>query len=160
MYTHRYYFESLQEQYQEGEIVALRCLKYQERPQLGMVLQVADDEVTIKWYDGSWSGRWKVYTYKESQNSEPIAWVETLPIGDIITGKIELTKSCSLPKATKEKLRDLYNSLDNTSNYFLLIKSIPLLCTSHDFSLSTSQNIFPFSTYTSFTPDTLNWSQN
>ena len=115
MYTHRYYFESLQE-YQEGEIVALRCLKYQERPQLGMVLQVADDEVTIKWYDGSWSGRWKVYTYKESRNSEPIAWVETLPIGDIINGKIELTKSCSLPKATKEKLRDLYNSLDNTSN--------------------------------------------
>ena len=81
-----------------------------------MVLQVADDEVTIKWYDGSWSGRWKVYTYKESRNSEPIAWVETLPIVDIITGKIELTKSCSLPKTTKEKLRDLYNSLDNPAD--------------------------------------------
>ena len=81
-----------------------------------MVLQTRDDEVTIKWYDGSWSGKWKVYTYKESRNSESVAWVETLPIGDIIIGKIELTKSCSLPKATKEKLRDLYNSLDSPAD--------------------------------------------
>jgi hypothetical protein len=81
-----------------------------------MVLQTKDDEVTIKWYDGSWSGKWKVYTYKESRNSEFVAWVETLPIGDIIFGKIELTKSCLLPKAAKEKLRDLYNSLDSPAD--------------------------------------------
>ena len=80
-----------------------------------MILQTRDDKVTIKWYDRSWSGKWRVYTYK-NRNSESVAWVETLPIGDIIIGKIELTTSCSLPKATKEKLRDLYNSLDNTGN--------------------------------------------
>ena len=80
-----------------------------------MVLQTRDDEVTIKWYDGSWSGKWKTYTYK-NRNSESVTWVETLPIGDIIIGKIELTKSCSLPKATKEKLRDLYNSLDSPAD--------------------------------------------
>ena len=78
-----------------------------------MVLEVKDDKVTIKWYDGSWFGKWKVYMYKNGRNSESMAWVETLPIGDIIIGKIELTKSCSLPKATKDKLRDLYNSLDS-----------------------------------------------
>ena len=27
--------------------VALRCLKYQERPQLGMILQTRDDKVTV-----------------------------------------------------------------------------------------------------------------
>ena len=53
-----------------------------------MVLQTRDDEVTIKWYDESWSRKWKVYTYKESWNSESVAWVETLPIGDIIIGNI------------------------------------------------------------------------
>ena len=45
-----------------------------------------------------------------------VAWVETLPVSDIIIGKIELTKSCSLLKATKDKLRDMYNSLDGPAN--------------------------------------------
>ena len=86
-------------------------MKYNERPQLGQVLEVKENKVSIKWYDGTWSGKWKVYTYMDGRNS--VAWVETLPVSDIIIGKIELTKSCSLPKATKDKLRDLYNSLDN-----------------------------------------------
>ena len=30
-------------------MVALRCEKYSERPQLGQVLQSKDNEVTIKW---------------------------------------------------------------------------------------------------------------
>ena len=72
-----------------------------------------DNKVTIKWYDGTWSGMWKVYTCKDSRNS--VALVETLPVSDIIVRKIELTKSCSLPKATKDKLRDLYNSLDSNN---------------------------------------------
>ena len=64
----------LMQEYQEGEIVALCCIKYHERPQLGMVLETRDDKVTIKWYDGCWSWKVKVYTYKESRNSEYVAW--------------------------------------------------------------------------------------
>ena len=48
-----------------------------------------------------------------------VAWVETLQISNIIVGKIDLTKSGSLPKATKDKLRDLYNSLDSNSFFYL-----------------------------------------
>ena len=103
-----------------------------------MILQTRDDKVTIKWYNGSWSRKWKVYTYK-NRNSESVASVEILPPGDIIIGEIELTKSCSLPKATNEKIRDLYNSLDNTGNY-LLVKSSTMHFV---FSLSTSQKTFP-----------------
>ena len=75
------------------------------------MLEVKDNKVTIKWYDGTWSSKWKVYTYKDGRMT--VAWVETLQISDIIVGKIDLTKSGSLPKATKDKLRDLYNSLDS-----------------------------------------------
>ena len=89
-------------------------MKYNERPQLGQVLEVKENKVSVKWYDGTWSGKWKVYTYMDGRNS--VAWVETLPVSDIIIGKIELTKSCSLPKATKDKLRDMYNSLDGPAN--------------------------------------------
>ena len=90
-------------------MVALRCEKYSERPQLGQVLQSKDNEVTIKWYDGTWSSKWKVYTYKDGRNT--VAWIETVPMNDIILSKIELTKSGSLPTAIRGKLRDLYNSL-------------------------------------------------
>ena len=65
-------------------------MKYNERPQLGQVLEVKENKVSIKWYDGTWSGKWKVYTYMDGRNS--VAWVETLPVSDIIIGKIELTK--------------------------------------------------------------------
>ena len=68
------------------------------------------EEVTIKWYDGTWSSKWKVYNYRSGRQT--IAWVETLPLSDIIAGDIQLTKSGALPKAVKDKLRILYNSLD------------------------------------------------
>ena len=97
------------QEYQEGEIVALRCVKYNERPQLGQVLEVKDT-VTIKWYDGTWSSKWKVYTYRNGR--QMVAWIETLPLSDIIAGNIQLTNSGALPKAIKDKLRHLYNSLD------------------------------------------------
>ena len=92
-------------------MVALCCAKYNERPQLGQVLEVKKDKATIKWFDGTWSSKWKVYNYKDGRNT--VAWVETLPISDIFTGKIELTKTGVLPRATKEKLKELYDSLDN-----------------------------------------------
>ena len=70
-----------------------------------------DSKVTVKWYDGTWSSKWNVYNYRNG--GKIVAWVETLPISDIIAGKIDLTKSGLLPKATKDKLRILYNSLDD-----------------------------------------------
>ena len=60
-----------------GDIVAFRCVKHQKRPQLEMVLEMKDDKATIKWYDGTWTGKWKVYTYKNSRNLESMAWVKT-----------------------------------------------------------------------------------
>ena len=89
-------------------MVALCCTKYNERPQLGQVLKVEKDKVTIKWFDGTWSSKWKVYNYRDERKT--VAWIETLPVTDIISGKIELTKSGLISKATKHKLKELYDS--------------------------------------------------
>ena len=89
-------------------MVALCCTKYNERPQLGQVLKVEKDKATIKWFDGTWSSKWKVYDYRDGRKT--VAWIETLPVTDIISGKIELTKSGLISKATKDKLKELYDS--------------------------------------------------
>ena len=87
-------------------MVAHCCTKYNERPQLGQVLKVEKDKATIKCFDGTWSSKWKVYNYRDGRKT--VAWI--LPVTDIITGKIELTKSGLISKATKDKLKELYDS--------------------------------------------------
>ena len=72
------------------------------------MLKVEEDKATIKWFDGTWSSKWKVYNYREGRKT--VAWIEILPTTDIIAGNIELTKSGLLPKATKDKLEKLYNT--------------------------------------------------
>ena len=42
-----------------------------------------------------------------------VAWIETLPVGDIVLRDIKLTKSGSLSKIVKDQLRDLYDKLDS-----------------------------------------------
>ena len=44
-------------------MVALCCPQYNERPQIGEILACSGDKVQIKWYDGSWTSKWTVYTY-------------------------------------------------------------------------------------------------
>ena len=91
-------------------MVALYCTKYNERPQLGQVLEITKDQATIKWFDGTWSTRWKVYNYVHRRQT--VAWVESLPVNSIIKGNIKLTSSGQLPKHTKEILKQMYDQLD------------------------------------------------
>ena len=93
--------------------MALLCQKYHERPQIGEVLEVKGSQVTIKWFDGTWTGRCRVYTYKDKRKSL-VAWTETLPVDEIIHRDIKLTKGGSLSKIVKDQLRDLYNKLDSS----------------------------------------------
>ena len=43
--------------------MVLLCLQY-ERPQIGQILKIDRNVATIKWFDGTWNSKWKVYTYK------------------------------------------------------------------------------------------------
>ena len=94
---------------QPGELVALCCKKYNERPQIAKVLTLSGSKATVRWYDGSWTRKWVVYTYMERQRKVP--WDEELDIEDIIYSKVKLTASGVLTACTKRELEQCYNNL-------------------------------------------------
>ena len=61
-------------QVQVGSMVAFCCPQYNERPQLAKVLDVGQNKLKVQWFDGSWSGKWKVYKYKVGR--KVMEWVE------------------------------------------------------------------------------------
>lgn len=79
-----------------------------------MVLQVTDDEVIIKWYDGPWSCRKveSVHLYKASQNSEPAIYC--LGENPAYWGHYHALVN-QFMLITKGKLGDLYISLESDS---------------------------------------------
>ena len=86
--------------------MALLCLQYNERPQIGQILQIDRNVATIKWFDGTWNSKWKVYTYKVGKKT--VAWEEEVQVkiltNDVFTDGMRLSMSC------KHKLQNLYDS--------------------------------------------------
>ena len=87
--------------------MALCCPHYNERPQIGEVLAYSGEEVHLKWYDGTWTSKWKVYTY--IKNRKKVAWEEKVDINHIIKRNIKLTPSGKLGLRTKAELKELYD---------------------------------------------------
>ena len=87
-------------------MVALCCPQYNERPQIGEILACSGDKVQIKWYDGSWTSKWTVYTY--IINRKKVAWEEEVSIQYIIKRNVKLTPTSRLGKKLKEELKKLY----------------------------------------------------
>ena len=102
------YFILVQSIIQEGELVALCCPQYNERPQIGEALSCSGDKVHLKWYDGTWTSKWKVYTY--IKNRKKVAWEEEVDIHHIVKRHIKLTPSGKLGVKVKEELKNLYQS--------------------------------------------------
>ena len=59
-------------------LVAVDLKKYDDRPLLGRVVEVREEEVELEWFVGTYSGMWKewkgrdgrrVITFKEGPNS-------------------------------------------------------------------------------------------
>ena len=86
--------------------MALCCKKYNERPQIAKILSLSAQRVKIRWYDGSWSKKWTVYTYLEGRRRVP--WDEEVDIDDIISTNIKLTASGVLTAQCKRHLEQCY----------------------------------------------------
>ena len=70
--------------------MGILCQKYNERPQIGEVIRVPDNgqqTVKLRWYDGTYSTRWKVYTYRSGRKIVP--WDEEIDIKEIITRNLQ-----------------------------------------------------------------------
>ena len=94
---------------QIGEFVGLHCLKYNERPQIGKVIQEEkNNSIYIRWYDGTYSGIWKPYTYRHGKKT--INWDENIPLEDIVLRNIELTGKNKLSQLTCHLLKAVYSN--------------------------------------------------
>ena len=89
-----------------GSLVALLVEKYNERPQIGRVKEVKRGMVRIEWYDGTWNGKWKIYTYWEGRKR--VVWEEDVDRTAIAYNNICLTQDNRLDTNTKKQLRISY----------------------------------------------------
>lgn len=95
----------------KGELVALCCKKYNERPQIAKVLSSSAHKVKVRWYDGSWSKKWVVYTYLQGRPQRKVPWDEEVDINDIVSTNIKLTASGVLTAQCKRELEQCYKDL-------------------------------------------------
>ena len=89
-----------------GDLVALACSQYKERPQIAQILSMSEKKVKVRWYNGTWTRKWSVYLYKERENNMP--WDEEVELEDIIYTNVKLTPSGALTVETKRELKKLY----------------------------------------------------
>lgn len=87
-------------------MVALCCPQYNERPQLAKVLSLSPDKLRVQWFDGSWSRKWKVYTYRVGKKT--LEWVEEVSRQHIVASNILLTRGGSLTAKSKRDLKQAY----------------------------------------------------
>ena len=76
---------------QKGCIVAVKCNKYKDRPQIGKVVYVENDRFQIEWMNGRCGG------------------TEKLLRKNFVAVGLKLNSDNKLPAATIAKLKKLYN---------------------------------------------------
>lgn len=100
-------FISLQYCPTDGEMVAVICPKYKDRPLIGKVTEVEDRRFTVGWYVGTYSGVWK--PWKGRAQGKSINYTDVLQTEDIIFRNIVFTKAMRLPPATVLALKSAYS---------------------------------------------------
>lgn len=88
------------------DVIALRCPKYKDRPQIARVIQKTSNGYSIHWMAGSYSGPWAEAKKRDGRKQVP--WVDTIKESDIIYKKIALTSNHKLSNKVAQTLRSLY----------------------------------------------------
>lgn len=90
-------------QVQIGEVIAVRSSVYKDRPLLGRVKELRDEEITVEWFMGSYSGTWKEWTGRV--NGKRVVYTDTIQNKDIIQTSISFTPTMHLPTAIVTTLK-------------------------------------------------------
>uniref|UniRef100_A0A8C9VHZ2 Nipped-B protein n=1 Tax=Scleropages formosus TaxID=113540 RepID=A0A8C9VHZ2_SCLFO len=96
------------------DVIAIRCPKYKDRPQIARVIQKTSTGYSVHWMAGSYSGPWAEAKKRDGRKLVP--WVDTIKESDIIYKKIALTSSHKLTNKVVQALRSLYAAKDGTSS--------------------------------------------
>ncbi|XP_043932364.1 nipped-B-like protein [Protopterus annectens] len=96
------------------DVIAIRCPKYKDRPQIAKVVQKTNNGFSVQWMAGSYSGTWAEAKRRDGRKLVP--WVDTIKESDIIYKKIVLTSANKLTTKVVQTLRSLYAAKDGTSS--------------------------------------------
>ena len=66
------------------------------------------DKLHVRWYDGSWTGKWKLYKYYIIIGRKEMTWEEEVDASHFVLRDVKLTSTGRLPLKTKQKLKELY----------------------------------------------------
>ena len=94
-----------------GTLVAVNLAKYEEWPQIGEVMSIEQDTVTLAWYDGLYSTPWMKVKLKQGRKHGD--WRETVSKDTLILYDILLTAGQRLKKDAVEKLKDSSENIIN-----------------------------------------------
>lgn len=91
-----------------GEIVALTCDLYEDRPLIGQILEMSTKDNTIKvgWYTGTYNGQWKIW--KGKQNGKTSQFTDILDKDAVIFRNIVFTEAKRLPPSVITALKAVY----------------------------------------------------
>ena len=81
--------------------------KYDDRPLLGRVTGVMQEEVMIDWMVGSYSGSWR--EWRGRSGGKAVVFTDTIKKKDILLCNIALTKSRRLKPDQVTCLKELYS---------------------------------------------------
>ena len=74
-----------------GDLVAINC-DWEGEPAIAECLQVDEDEVTVKWKNGTYSSTWTDAKVPDPNDKrKKIDWVQTVPISSILLFAFKLT---------------------------------------------------------------------
>ena len=93
-----------------GDMCLLNVPKYAgEWPQIGKVLEIFPQDVSIQWYKGSKTGQWSPCTVPiPKQRGKRMPWIEKIPLDQIWFSGFSFTPSRNLPSSVRSLL-DNYN---------------------------------------------------
>ena len=91
-------------------MVAVYLPKYPEFPQIGKIRSIANDAISISWFDGTYSDIWSMVKLKRGEE-----WREEIEKKSIIFYDIEFTKGQRLKKDAQQALKRYYDEFVDTN---------------------------------------------
>ena len=97
---------------QPGHFIAVYCEDLSIEPEIGRCTEVNDSEVSLVWYEGTYTSQWKPWRIRDPTDTRRmIEWNDTVPISSVILYAFELTPKQHLKKTTVNRLKLDYAKL-------------------------------------------------
>lgn len=93
--------------------MALSIESYRERPLIGRVDEVYQENLKITWLHGHWTTPWSICKRREGQRH--IEWQEEVPKASVFLFDFQLTSGGKLRQATVRELKQVYGLRDGDS---------------------------------------------